>query len=89
MKIALLHYSAPPIVGGVESMLAHQARQMAAAGHAVCVVAARGADLDPEIPLRCTPLIDSLHATVLAVKQQLDTGQVTADFHTLRDAIAE
>ena len=33
MKIALLHYSAPPIVGGVESVLAHHAREMAAAGH--------------------------------------------------------
>jgi hypothetical protein len=32
MKIALLHYSSPPIVGGVESVLAHHARLMANAG---------------------------------------------------------
>jgi len=89
MKIALLHYSVPPVVGGVESVLAHQARWMAAAGHRVCVVAARGADLAPEIPLRQAPRIDSRHADVLAVKQQLDAGQVTADFHALRTAIVE
>ena len=28
-KVALLHYSAPPIVGGVESVLGHHARLMA------------------------------------------------------------
>ena len=28
MKIALLHYSSPPVVGGVESVLAHHARLM-------------------------------------------------------------
>ena len=89
MKIALLHYSAPPIVGGVESVLAHHAREMAAAGHDVCVVAARGADLGEEIPLRQAPLIDSRHAAVLAVKQQLDAGQVRADFDALRTAIAD
>ena len=33
MKIAILHYSSPPIVGGVESVLAHHARLMADAGH--------------------------------------------------------
>ena len=35
MRIALLHYSSPPIVGGVESVLARHARLMAGAGHHV------------------------------------------------------
>ena len=34
-SIALLHYSVPPVVGGVESVLAQHARLMAGAGHAV------------------------------------------------------
>jgi hypothetical protein len=27
-RVALLHYSAPPVVGGVESVIAHHARLM-------------------------------------------------------------
>ena len=32
MKITLLHYSAPPLVGGVESVIGHHARLMVQAG---------------------------------------------------------
>lgn len=39
MNIVLVHYSAPPVVGGVESVLAHQARLMADAGHTVKIIA--------------------------------------------------
>jgi hypothetical protein len=42
-SIALLHYSVPPVVGGVESVLAQHARLIAGAGHAVRALAGRGA----------------------------------------------
>ena len=42
MKVAILHYSVPPIVGGVESVIAHHARLMSADGHTVRLIAARG-----------------------------------------------
>ena len=40
--VALLHYTAPPVVGGVEQVLGQHARLLAEAGHAVRVVAGRG-----------------------------------------------
>src|SRR5438132_4982323 len=83
MHIALLHYSAPPVVGGVESVMAHQARQMAAAGHAVTLVAGRGAALDGTASFVNLPLLDSRHPRVLAVKAGLDGGQVPDDFARL------
>ena len=49
-EVALLHYSAPPVVGGVESVLGHHARLMADAGHQVRIVAGRGEQVDPRIP---------------------------------------
>jgi glycosyltransferase involved in cell wall biosynthesis len=49
MRIALLHYSAPPVIGGVESILAAQARLFRAAGHEVRVIARRG---EPDIAIR-------------------------------------
>ena len=85
-NIALLHYSAPPIVGGVESVLAQQARLMQQAGHRVRIIAARGAT-PPAIDFVSLPLIDSRHPRVLAAKADLDRGQIPADFAALVDAI--
>jgi glycosyltransferase involved in cell wall biosynthesis len=82
-KIALLHYSAPPVVGGVESILGQHAHLMADAGHQVCMIAGRGEQSDPRIPLVCLPLADSRHPDILAVKAELDRGQIPAKFRVL------
>ncbi|MEO5887204.1 MAG: hypothetical protein ABIQ77_06020, partial [Anaerolineales bacterium] len=85
MNIAILHYSVPPVVGGVESVIAHHARLMAANGHSVRLIAGRGNALGEKIPLVEMPQADSQHPRVLAVKEQLDQGAVTAEFDSLRD----
>lgn len=87
MKISLLHYSAPPIVGGVESVLEHHARLMSDDGHQVQIIAARGRQVDPRIKFLEVPLADSRHADVLAVKQVLDAGTVSQKFHDLTKAL--
>lgn len=86
-KIALLHYSAPPVVGGVESVVGHQARLMADAGHQVQVVAGRGKQTDPRIAFVHLPMLDSLHPEVLAVKAELDAGRVPPKFAELVDSL--
>lgn len=43
MRIALIHYSFPPIVGGVEGVIAAHAQLFLAAGHEVIRIARRGA----------------------------------------------
>lgn len=83
MHIALIHYSAPPVVGGVESVLAQHARLMSQAGHAVRILAARGEQFSDRIPFIQLPLIDSRHARVLAAKAALDRGYLPADFEPL------
>jgi len=88
MNIAILHYSVPPIVGGVESVIGHHAQLMSAAGHSVRLIAARGESLDKQIPLTILPLADSRHERVAQMKAQLDRGAVTADFESLRDELA-
>lgn len=88
MNIAILHYSVPPVVGGVESVIAHHARLMAADGHAVRLIAARGESLNERIPLTTIPLAGSRHARVAKMKEQLDRGEVTNDFESLRDELA-
>lgn len=88
MNIALLHYSVPPIVGGVESVLAHHARLMSADGQAVKLIAARGESLGEKITLIKMPLADSRHERVSQMKMQLDHGEITKDFESLRDELA-
>ena len=88
-RIALLHYSTPPVVGGVESVLAQHARLMADAGHSVRVIAGRGAQFDPRVRFVETPLADSRHAEVLAVKAELDAGVCSPRFGQLASALNE
>ncbi len=88
MHIALIHYSAPPVVGGVESVLAHHARLMDQAGHEVRVLAARGEQFSDRISFMPLPLIDSRHPRVLAAKAALDRGYLPADFEPLTSEIA-
>jgi mannosylglucosylglycerate synthase len=87
MKLALLHYSVPPVVGGVESVLAQHARLMADAGHDVRVIAGRGGQFDPRVAFTSMPLADSRHAEVLAVKSELDAGRVPPPFAVLVETL--
>lgn len=87
MKIALLHYAAPPVVGGVESVLAHHARLFTENGHEVRILCGRGASFDPRIPVHTEPLFDSRHPRLEALKAALDAGHVPADFAILRAEI--
>ncbi|HQV64531.1 MAG TPA: hypothetical protein PKV19_11050, partial [Anaerolineales bacterium] len=87
MRIALLHYSSPPIVGGVESVLAHHARLLANDGHEVTILAGRGENYDQRIPVRILPRLDSRHTEVMEVKSALDEGNLTSIFDTLREKI--
>ncbi len=85
MKIGLLHYTGPPTVGGVEQTLAFHAHQL------VCLRArtgsawsGRGRDLLGQgIDVRVIPHVSSRHPDVLAVKAELDRGDVSHAFHTL------
>lgn len=93
MHVVLLHYAAPPVIGGVEHVLARHADLMADAGHRVTVVAGRGMPWDPRIALQLVAHVDSRHPEILAVKADLDQGVVPPAFarlaDRLRDALAE
>ena len=86
-KVALLHYSASPIVGGVESVIGHHARLMAEDGHQVQIIAGRGKQTDPRIPFVHLPMADSRHPNVLALKSELDEGRLSAGFADAVDSL--
>jgi glycosyltransferase involved in cell wall biosynthesis len=87
MKIALMHYTSPPVVGGVESVIAQHARLMTHAGHQVTIFAGRGRVFDEKIGVRILPLLDSRSPEVLRVKASLDFGEQPPGFDDLRQQI--
>ncbi|HTP00083.1 MAG TPA: hypothetical protein VMJ64_01815, partial [Anaerolineales bacterium] len=83
MNIVLIHYAAPPVVGGVEAVMGRQARLMADAGHHVCVIGGRGAQTDARVEFVSIPEVDSRNPEVLELKAELDAGRVPVKFEPL------
>lgn len=87
MRISLLHYSSLPVVGGVESVLAHHARLMSNAGHTVTVLTGRGFAFNERIPVRILPHLSSRDPQVMEAKKALDAGRQSSEFDRLCEQI--
>jgi mannosylglucosylglycerate synthase len=87
MRIAILHYSALPVVGGVERVIGRHAGLMADAGHSVTVVAGRGEQQDPRVAFLRLPSADSADAGILALRAALDAGIVPDGFAAAVEAL--
>lgn len=83
LRVGLLHYTAPPVVGGVEAVLGRHARLLADAGHSVRIIAGRGGSRAPRIELYRVPLADTRHPAIRAARAALDGGEVPAGFQDL------
>ena len=85
MKTAILHYSAPPVVGGVEAVIQAHARQFAAAGYPLTVIAGRGESeaLPAGVDFIRVDEIDALHPEIAAATAALNTGQIPDTFESL------
>jgi glycosyltransferase involved in cell wall biosynthesis len=88
MNVALLHFSAPPIIGGVEHTLARQAVGLSELGHQVTVLAGAGDPFDPRVTVHRLPLAYSRHPRILEAKQSLDRGEVPPGFGGLVEEIS-
>jgi glycosyltransferase involved in cell wall biosynthesis len=83
--IAILHYSAPPVVGGVEAVIQAHAQTFMRAGYPVTVVAGRGEGtaLPAGAKLVLIPRIDSRYPDVTRMSTVLEQGQVPQNFDSL------
>ena len=90
--VGLLHYTCPPIIGGVETILFEQATRLAGRGYPVTILSGRGGPLPgtaSNIELVIIPELDSKHPAVSAVRDALDQGQVPPKFAALQGIIEE
>jgi glycosyltransferase involved in cell wall biosynthesis len=88
-SIGLLHYTCPPVIGGVETILYEQATRLRARGYPVTILAGRGGPLpsDRDGRVIIIPELDSKHSDVTALREQFDHGTVPPAFFELRDRI--
>lgn len=85
LQIAILHYSAPPIVGGVEAVIQAHARSLIKAGWQVTVIAGRGEiqALPEGTRFELIPEMDSQHPEILQTSLELEQGRIPAQFESL------
>lgn len=88
-SVAIVHYSAPPVIGGVESTIYHHARLLADCGFTVQVIAGRGEKFHPAVSLHTVPEMNSRHPVVLDVGKSLAGGIVDGRFYELRNHLVE
>jgi len=82
---AILHYTAPPTIGGVEAVIQAHAQTLARLSYPVTVVAGRGeADALPSgTTFTLIPEMGSRHPQVAQMSAPLEQGQVPDDFQDM------
>jgi len=81
-KMALLHYTAPPVVGGVEAVIQAHSQMFLRHHYPLTVIAGRGelSALPEGTDFVQVPIVDSQHPQVLEMSEQLETGEIPSNF---------
>ncbi len=85
LRTAIVHYSAPPVVGGVEAVMLAHARTFTEAGIDVTIIAGRGDQqaLPAGARLALIPQMDSRDTEIHEASTLLASGRVPANFAAL------
>jgi len=74
MRIGLLHYSCPPVVGGVEEVLSQQGFVFHCLGHMVSVLAGMGNIYTEDFSVRIVPMLSSKNHSILKAHDECKKG---------------
>lgn len=89
MKIAILHYTSWPEVGGVENVAHDQAALLTRQGHEVLLVSGLGKDPDDGYAFATPKELAPDYPLHLAVRKILDSGQADQNFNKYRAELLE
>ena len=87
--VAFLHYSAPPIIGGVEAVIQAHTQVFIEAGYSVTVIAGKG-DVDslyPGAQFTLLPDMDSQASQVICLSELLEQGHIPTEFESFTDSL--
>ncbi len=79
-SVAILHYSCPPVIGGVEFIMQAHAREFVEAGYKVKLIVGKGGEVDPGATTVIVPEITSSGGPLAKVLESLDRGEVPNNF---------
>jgi mannosylglucosylglycerate synthase len=88
---AIIHYSIPPVIGGVESVIRAHAEQFVQHQYPLRVIAGRGGEgvaFPPGVDLVIIPELDTNHPRVLEMNAALEKGKLPPDFTQFTEKIA-
>jgi len=89
MKVALLHYSTWPEIGGVENVVRDQANMLVSAGHEVKVLTGNGLDTGEAYKFVPLPQLAPDFPLNKSVRAVLDRGQSDQNFNKYRSVLVE
>ncbi len=89
-SVAILHYSAPPIIGGVEAVIKAHLKEFIQGGYSCTVIAGRGhiSALPQNSNFIEIPEIDSQHPEIIKINQDLEAGRVPEYYESLETRLA-
>ena len=86
-KVAILHYSYPPVIGGVEFIIKGHAEILAKNGYRIKIITAKGETRNKSIHIDLIPEMGSDWPENKAVAEELKQGIVSERFKRLRRTI--
>jgi len=85
-KIAIVHYTYPPVVGGVETVIQAHAKILTKNGHKVKIITGEGNGED-EIEVKVIPEIRSLALVDKNLDREIKEGKLSEGFNRLKENI--
>ncbi len=86
-KIAIIHYSGPPMISGVDVMMKDQARLFRLFNYKVEIVAGVAKQFRKDIPVHIIKRITPNHPVVLSIRKELEKGIVSPSFYRLEKTL--
>ena len=87
--IAILHYSCPPVIGGVEFIIEAHALEFARAGYPVRLIVGKGETVDPRVRTVTIPEVGSKGGPVSGTLRSISRGRVPPSFETAVGRLAQ
>ena len=87
VSIAILHYTCPPVVGGVEEVVRQQASLFHRYFHPVKILAGQGAQFTQDYEIELNKLLDSRNPEILELQQNAEKNE--KHIHELSEQICE